>query len=118
MPGKSVRNTDFLALMPRIRRASYTGYSSPSRYQTNHESLSLRQELLKKLKRNQRTTDIPIVGQPFSSRIAVRESVLAMCRILVVRRSVRRARAVFLGSDSPTPPWPRGNRKPGAEGSP
>jgi bifunctional DNA-binding transcriptional regulator/antitoxin component of YhaV-PrlF toxin-antitoxin module len=70
MSGKSVRNTDCLALTPRIRRASYTGYSSPSRYQTNHESLSLRQELLKKMKRNQRTTDIPpVVFATISRRI-------------------------------------------------
>ena len=44
--------------MPGIRRASYIGYSFPSRYQTNHESLSLRQELLKK---EPATTDIPSV---------------------------------------------------------
>src|SRR5579862_841517 len=54
MPSKSVRNTDYLTLMPEIRRPSYAGYSFPSRYQTNHEFLNLWQEPSKKINRNPR----------------------------------------------------------------
>src|SRR5580692_10620981 len=54
MPGKSVRKTDCLALMPGTRRASYTGYSSPSRYQTD----------IKQSRAEKRDTDSKVLALP------------------------------------------------------